>query len=725
MPDKTRTPAHSLKGLFLTALVFLFSAICSFAQKPSGVYDIRLDCSDWFKYQNSKHFGDFAVGRLVYLKKYSWGKLVTIDSAVVNKKGIVSFKGLVYPLDLSKDQNNLFTSGQYQIYHPHWEKVNNFFYSPSNGGNFKETFVLYEGSNNGGNKYLQNGEVWRKKPRRDKYGPENDIYLHSCQLMDSVSEYGRMGYSPNFQVLLQKAKKEAPNSLAAIYLSFKVRDLGAGAEDRMADIADERLYYTEFGKQILDIFLDKFKLSTESVRNMAIDYLMENRYLTDPKMRAATAMECFRRYSSSIVMGCEGSAVYVAEKYIIGNNDISEKDRAEAAWFDTVNKGTLVGAKAPELNLKDTAGVERSVSEMMGDYSIIYFYSDDCNHCKVETPRFLEFLDNYKFSPLNVMTVYTGTDANAWKEYVKENFATINPFVNWLHVADIDRESKFPVDYGVVSTPKMFLLDHSLRIKGRGILTPTLKIMLDDEELKAKQAVDYLSVIFPRELSYPEDVETELRKHSVDQIAEGTAGNIESFRELIRHTYMFLMNSDLYPDQEAAAYTGEKYICGMREKWEDTVFVHNVCDAVSAYNKNKLGSKATNLMLYDVAGFPIELLSPEGEYKVLVFYKTTCGVCTEMLPKLFEIWNKYRRAASFTAIYVGQDETAWRKYLAQHENFMVWRQLWDKDALAGLAKKYDIETTPHIYIIDPEDIVIAKDIDTADLEEALKIICNK
>ena len=117
--------------------------------------------------------------------------------------------------------------------------------------------------------------------------------------MDSVSEYGRMGYSPNFQVLLQKAKKEAPNSLAAIYLSFKVRDLGAGAEDRMADIADERLYYTEFGKQILDIFLDKFKLSTESVRNMAIDYLMENRYLTDPKMRAATAMECFRRYSSS------------------------------------------------------------------------------------------------------------------------------------------------------------------------------------------------------------------------------------------------------------------------------------------------------------------------------------------------------------------------------------------------------------------------------------------
>ncbi len=727
MPDKTRTPAHSLKGLFLAALVFLFSAICSFAQKPSGVYDIRLDCSDWFKYQNSKHFGDFAVGSLVYLKKYSWGKLVTIDSAVVNKKGIVSFKGLVYPLDLSKDQNNLFTSGQYQIYHPHWEKVNNFFYSPSNGGNFKETFVLYEGSNNGGNKYLQNGEVWRKKPRRDKYGPENDIYLHSCQLMDSVSEYGRMGYSPNFQVLLQKAKKEAPNSLAAIYLSFKVRDLGAGAEDRMADIADERLFYTEFGKQILDIFLDKFKLSTESVRNMAIDYLMENRYLTNPKMRAATAMECFRRYSSSIVMGCEGSAVYVAEKYIIGNKDISEKDRAEAAWFNTVNKGTLVGAKAPELNLKDTAGVTHSIKEMMGTCSIIYFYSDDCNYCKEETPKFIKFLDNYDFSMLNVMTVYTGTDSEAWKKYVRDNFTTMNPLVNWIHVADIDRESRFPVDYGVVSTPKMFLLDQSLRIMGRGILTPTLSRILEDEKQNTIKANDYLYTIFSVPNDNPQTFEEmeETWKGLVDRIYHGSNSSEENYRRLMRQTFMnlyFRENQD-GPTQETAAYLGQKYILDMSERWEDTVFVESVRSAVRYVTMNRPDSKAENLLLYDIADNPSELLPNDGKYKVLFFYRSDCGVCKQAVSDVKSAWKKYGRQVDFIGIYAGENISSWRKFVV--DNNLEFRQLYDKDHRARLEEYYYVESVPQILLVNPDNTIRIKDFKEGmeyELEDQLSFI---
>lgn len=718
MPDKTRTPAHSLKGLFLTALVFLFSAICSFAQKPSGVYDIRLDCSDWFKYQNSKHFGDFAVGRLVYLKKYSWGKLVTIDSAVVNKKGIVSFKGLVYPLDLSKDQNNLFTAGQYQIYHPHWEEVNNFFYSPSNGGNFKETFVLYEGSNNGGNKYLQNGEVWRKKPRRDKYGPENDIYLHSCQLMDSVSEYGRMGYSPNFQVLLQKAKKEAPNSLAAIYLSFKVRDLGAGAEDRMADIADERLYYTEFGKQILDIFLDKFKLSTESVRNMAIDYLMENRYLTDPEMRAATAMECFKRYSSSVVMGCEGSAVYAAEKYILGNDAVSVKDKAEAAWFVTVNKGTLVGAKAPDLRLKDSSGVERSIRELMGDHSIIYFYSDDCSHCKVETPRLVSLIDSWHEFPLSIAAIYTGTDASAWKDYIRKNFQTDNPYLNWIHLADLDRQSNFPVDYGIVSTPKIFLLDESLRIRGRGILTPTLKEMLTEQAAEDNKAYDYLSQIFPSEELSPDAVlDLEARKDAVDKIYEGVKTS-KSFSRLMRQAFTYLFFSNYLPNTRTALYLGKEYVMNKPDLWEDTVFTSSVASILKADSMNAPGSIAENITLYDIADNPADLLPDDGKIKVLYFYRTGCEVCKESLPQIISLWKKYGKRISFTGVFAGENTTEFRKFVSS--NNLEFRQLYTRGKQSELGKIYYIEAVPLILVIDRDGTVIFKGTSTEKLNDILK-----
>ena len=693
------------KGLILAALCLIFSCINVFSQNPSGIYNIKLDCSDYFRFVKSKHLGEFAIGRLVYLKKYCWGKLVTIDSTVVNEKGTVSFKGLVYPLDLDKDQEKFFTAGEYLIDHPKWGYVNHFFYSPSDGGNFTETFILYEGGKDGGNNYLDNGAVWRKRPRRDRYGPENDIFLH-CQ------------FKPEYLALLQRAKREAPNSLVALFLSFTVRGLGAGSEDRMADIADERLYYTRFGKQIVDIFLDKFKLSKESVRNMAIDYLMENRYLTAPKMRAAVAMECFHRYSSSVVMGCEGSAVYAAEKYILNNDAVSPSEKAEAAWYVTVNKGTLVGAKAPELKLKDTSGVERSISELMGDHSIIYFYSDDCAYCKEETPRLVSLLDSWQEFPINIAAIYTGTNPEGWKDYIRKHFSVDNPYITWIHMADLDRESNFPVDYGVVSTPKMFLMDESLRIAGRGILTPTLTSMLKEQAEEDNKAYSYLSQIFPaEELSQDSAVDLDARKNAVDKIYEGVKSSA-SFSRLMRQAFTYLFFSGYGPNTQTALYLGQEYVLDMPDKWEDTVFVSSVESILKAAKMNAPGSLAENITLYDIADNPSDLIPSDGKMKVLYFYRTGCEVCKETLPEIRNIWKKYGKKVSFTGIFAGDNVKEFRKFVSA--NNLEFRQLYAKDNLAELGDKYYIEAVPLILAIDRDGTVVFKGTSTEKLNDILK-----
>ena len=700
MPDKRKTPAHSLKGLILAALILLFSSFFAFSQKPAGIYTIKVKMERQIDGSPVKT----VPGTTLYLKKANWaipgglnGGLV-IDSAVVDKSLQAKFRGLVYPLDLQSGQDSVFTAGQYFIA-DHFGVRFSFFYSPIDGGNFRETFTYRQG-------------LWWKNSVTKRRGKENEIFLAAEKALYDSSD-------ATLNSLMLQARKQMPGSLVDLYLRFLLKPLTSSDESQLPDIADERLYYTDFGKRlVLDIFLDKFKFSKEGVRNMAIDYLMENRYLTAPKMRAAVAMEIFRRYSSSVVMGCEGSAVYAAEKYILNNEAVSPAGKAEAAWYVTVNKGTLVGAKAPELKLKDTSGVERSIKDLMGDHSIIYFYSDDCNYCKEETPRLVSLLDSWNEFPINIAAVYTGTDANAWKKYIGRHFQTTNPYITWIHLADLDRESNFPVDYGVVSTPKMFLLDESLKIKGRGILTPTLTAMLKEQAEEDSKAYSYLSRIFPAEELSPEAAtDLKSRKDAVDKIYDGVKDS-ESFSRLMRQAFTYLFFCGYSPNTQTSLYLGQKYVLDMPERWDDTVFVSSVESILKAANMNAPGSKAENITLYDIADNPADLLPSDGKMKVLYFYRTGCEVCKETLLVIKDTWKKYGKKVSFTGIFAGENTGEFRKFVAS--NNLEFRQLYAKDNLSELGGKYYIEAVPLILVIDKDGTIIFKGTSAEILPEILK-----
>lgn len=685
MPDKKNTSAYSLKGLAIAALCLVCSCLTAFSQTPSGSYKVTV---------NLNGYGNGIVpGNRLYLKKANWDNPggTVIDSATVSKKMKAVFAGLVFPSQISVKHSSLFTAGQYYVT-SNDEKLLGFLYSPMDGGDFKETFSFRQ-------------DAWKNSSSR-KRGRENEIFLQADN------------QPATYNGLLLQAQKLASGSLVEIYLKFLCKSLSSSDNSQLPDIADERLYYTEFGKKYIDIFLDKFKFSKESIRNMAIDYLMENRYLTEPEMRAATAMECFKRYSSSVVMGCEGSAVYAAEKYILGNDAVSVKDRAEAAWFVTINKGTLVGAKAPDLRLKDSSGVERSIRELMGDHSIIYFYSDDCAHCKIETPRLVSLIDSWHEFPLSIAAIYTGTDASAWKDYIRKNFQTENPYINWIHLADLDRQSNFPVDYGIVSTPKIFLLDESLRIRGRGILTPTLKEMLTEQAAEDNKAYDYLSQIFPSEELSPDAVlDLEARKDAVDKIYEGVKTS-KSFSRLMRQAFTYLFFSNYLPNTRTALYLGKEYVMNKPDLWEDTVFTSGVASILKADSMNAPGSIAENITLYDIADNPADLLPDDGKIKVLYFYRTGCEVCKESLPQIISLWKKYGKRISFTGVFAGENTTEFRKFVSS--NNLEFRQLYTRGKQSELGKIYYIEAVPLILVIDRDGTVIFKGTSTEKLNDILK-----
>ena len=463
--------------------------------------------------------------------------------------------------------------------------------------------------------------------------------------------------------------------------------------------------------------LKRLELAPDRYAYNAVDKLLTNPNSTDSTLKQTVAKECYNFFKESKIMGKESIAVYIAKNYFLsGKIEASDSELGEMAYFVTVNEGTLLGKKAPQLSLKDTSGSVIELGSRLGEYTIIYFWSDNCPFCKAETPKLMEFADNFTFAPLNIYCVYTGTDSKAWKREINEQFATQNPFAIITHVADIERDSRFPVDYGVTSTPKLFLLNAAHRVIGRKLTTATLKELLKSEEERALLRYDMLKVIFPNEAIADGLSDTSERFRNAERICQELAEDEESIKQM----YLYLIGSDYYPNQLTAAYIGEKYICGRKESWEDSVFANNVCLAIEQFNKNRLGERAADLNLRDISDMPAQLLQKvdDGKYQVLFFYNTTCSICTQMLPKLNQLYSKYGSKAKFTGIYIGDNISSLRSYIAK--NRIGWRQLWGGENREELGKKYDTETVPHIYLLNSQHIVIAKDIDVTELESLLQ-----
>ena len=119
--------------------------------------------------------------------------------------------------------------------------------------------------------------------------------------------------------------------------------------------------------------------------------------------------------------------------------------------------------------MQDAEGNIRSVygdKASDGRFSILYFYDTDCVTCKANTALLRNLLETEDF-PVNLVTVYADDDEVQWRKYVKEQLDIKSGNLSLLHLWDPEMESDFQRKYGVLQTPRMFLIAPDGTIIGR------------------------------------------------------------------------------------------------------------------------------------------------------------------------------------------------------------------------------------------------------------------
>ncbi len=213
------------------------------------------------------------------------------------------------------------------------------------------------------------------------------------------------------------------------------------------------------------------------VKNEECDLLISS--AKDSLLRRHIALKIYDHYLESPVMGDEAVAIHITDKWFApGLIDMGgDEVLLNAKVYADFNRQSLLGMPAPSVVMETPDGEKVEVGGHASRYRVLFFYDTDCSKCKLETILLRAKL-NARDWPVDVYAIYTGADPDSWREWHQTKFGIRAAKTKVIHLWDPEVLSDYQMKYGVLQTPRMFLLDRSGTIIGRGMDTRALDQLL-------------------------------------------------------------------------------------------------------------------------------------------------------------------------------------------------------------------------------------------------------
>jgi len=251
------------------------------------------------------------------------------------------------------------------------------------------------------------------------------------------------------------------------------------------DFQDDRLIYTPLYDGLLDEYFSKMVIPTTDSVIREADVILKK--AKGSKDVFHYSLWWLTRYvEESKVMGLSDAFVYFVENYYMKGDAFWLTNDELQKYIDRAKKmaPNVIGNVAPELKLPNVATNKTEVMrDIVAPYTVIVFYSPNCGHCKHELP----LLDSVYEAVLKQKGVKIYTIATEGEQKVINDFLISNKLdKKWINTWDPDNLSNRVVNYDVLSTPTIYLLDNKKIILGKRLDHSNINSVIEMTERKKK-----------------------------------------------------------------------------------------------------------------------------------------------------------------------------------------------------------------------------------------------
>ena len=122
----------------------------------------------------------------------------------------------------------------------------------------------------------------------------------------------------------------------------------------------------------------------------------------------------------------------------------------------------------------------------------------------------------------------------------------------------------------------------------------------------------------------------------------------------------------------------------------------------------------------------IKLHDVKASYTILIFWDVDCGHCQKEIPVLLDVYHdlvKEKKDVKVYSVYTMFDSEKYQKYIDEHKLDFI--NVYDASHLNNVIEKYDVYSTPVIYILDKDKRIKAKRIGVEQIKTIITALENE
>ncbi|MCS7005376.1 MAG: DUF5106 domain-containing protein [Cytophagales bacterium] len=200
-------------------------------------------------------------------------------------------------------------------------------------------------------------------------------------------------------------------------------------------------------------------------------------------------------------------------------------------------------------------------------------------------------------------------------------------------------------------------------------------------------------------------------------IIEKARANKDMFRYFLVTLTNHYERSNIMGMENVFVHLAEKYYLSGMATWADSTLLANLRKRVEELKPNLIGKFAPQMVLYDTLLRRVSLRDVKAKYIILFFYDPGCGHCRKAAPELKKAYDELILKGydiKVLAISTILDVEEWKKFVREY-NFGAFINLSDPYYQDRPKEKYDVRTTPMIYLLDKNQKIIGRRLEPQNL----------
>jgi len=231
----------------------------------------------------------------------------------------------------------------------------------------------------------------------------------------------------------------------------------------------------------------------------------------------------------------------------------------------------------------------------------------------------------------------------------------------------------------------------------------------------------YTPVLHPKLEQYFKKLTLQM-PDSVNKEADFVISKLKHGSEMFKYVVWWLTNtyetSNIMGMDAVFVHMAKKYYTKELAFWADEAQLYKIQDRAKVLEPILLGKKVKNLVLTDTLDRPRALYDMKAKYTVLYFWDPDCGHCQKITPKINDLYNEMKsKGVDVYAVCVEVEIDKWKKFIKEKD--LKFTNVADPQLHNNFRHEFDLTTTPQIFLLDENKVIIAKRIEVETLHEIL------